>query len=251
MPDAETDTETGRAFPTQDALCERCGYRLRGLAIDSNCPECGSPVVESSPVHRNRFVQTDFFPLLSYWAAAIKILLSPRRSFRSMTVSGRHSRALHCLSISAFLAGLIWMLIGHPALGQGRRPEIAVWLYACMAVYVLTYIEMLGVTAISRRRGWRIPFHVANRVCCYASVAWVPGAVLASVGARVLHQTCVGKPWFESVLGLVPVPWLFYAGLFMLSLMWFEILVWTAVGQVKFANAWPEPAIEPGRADNG
>ena len=39
-------------FPNRNSLCERCGYALVGLSAEGNCPECGQPIAESSPVHR-------------------------------------------------------------------------------------------------------------------------------------------------------------------------------------------------------
>jgi len=98
---------------------------------------------------------------------------------------------------------------------------------------------MLGVTAYSKRRGWRVPFRLAERVCCYASVAWLPGVLVAGLGMVLIEHFLAGRFWFESLLGLVKVRWLFYTGLFMFSLLWFETLVWVGVRQVKFANGSP------------
>lgn len=117
------------------------------------------------------------------------------------------------------------------------------------AVYLLTYIEMIGVTAFSNRRGWRVPFSLAERVCCFVSVAWLPGIILAAICFSFLQEHGVGQPWFEQLLGLVRVGWLLYGALFVLSLFWFETLVWIGVRQVKFANAWPqEPSDTPADA---
>lgn len=115
-----------------------------------------------------------------------------------------------------------------------------IFLISVVAINTLTYIEMLGVTAFSKRRGWRVPFHLAERVCCYASVGWLPGVVLAGVGVGLLQVYGPGRPWYEHLLGLIRVGWLFYGGLFVLSLLWFETLVWIGVRQVKYANGWPD-----------
>jgi hypothetical protein len=33
--------------PTGGPFCANCGYSLKGLAVDGNCPECGTPIVRS------------------------------------------------------------------------------------------------------------------------------------------------------------------------------------------------------------
>lgn len=111
------------------------------------------------------------------------------------------------------------------------------------AVYLLTYIEMIGVTAFSKRRGWRVSFPLAERVCCFVSVGWLPGVMISAIGFSLLQEYAAGQPWFEQPLGLVRVRWLFYAALFVLSLLWFETLVWIGVRQVRYANRWPKQPV--------
>src|SRR5437762_3263188 len=41
-------TRAATIIPAEtDLLCEGCGYTLNGLPDDSNCPECGKPIIES------------------------------------------------------------------------------------------------------------------------------------------------------------------------------------------------------------
>src|SRR2546421_69887 len=41
-------TRVATIIPAEtDLLCEGCGYTLNGLPDDSNCPECGKPIIES------------------------------------------------------------------------------------------------------------------------------------------------------------------------------------------------------------
>lgn len=116
---------------------------------------------------------------------------------------------------------------------------------SALVILALTLIEMIGVTAFSQRRGWRVPFPLARRVCCLASVGWLPGAVLAGLGIWLFEVFAVGQPWFDHLLGLIRVGWLCYAALFILSFLWFETLVWIGVRQVRYANAWPGPSPDP------
>jgi len=39
----------GAAFRPREPRCESCGYGLVGLPLDTNCPECGTPVADSMP----------------------------------------------------------------------------------------------------------------------------------------------------------------------------------------------------------
>ena len=51
MTDAPQETPVACAVITQDMRCARCGYNLRGLTYEGQCPECGTLVAKS--VHGN------------------------------------------------------------------------------------------------------------------------------------------------------------------------------------------------------
>lgn len=236
------DLDLGQAFPTDDALCERCGYPLRGLSIDAVCPECGLAVAESSPAERAAPPVDVRESLWDYPAVVWHVLRHPTGAFRHMRIDGGNGPARRFLAMNCFFAAGVWALI-MLLLSLARRelnPPGLVFMLSYAAMLALTYIEMLGVTAFSRRRGWRVPFHLAERVCCFASVGWLPGMLVAGLGAWLLDALAGGSLWFEGVLGLVKVSWLCYGGLFVLSLLWFETLVWVGVRQVKYANAWSQ-----------
>lgn len=46
--DEETDSAAAGSPPTEtidhNVSCARCGYNLRGVAVDEKCPECGTPI---------------------------------------------------------------------------------------------------------------------------------------------------------------------------------------------------------------
>lgn len=237
----ETATsDPNREFPFEDALCERCGYPLKGLGIDSDCPECGQCVRSSSPEKRDGLTETYEVALHALRHTAPRVLVSPAKTFRTMRLGDPNSRASMCLDFVAFLSAIFATVFIYPALGL-KGNLLAAFLLTWVGVYVLTHIEMLGVSAISKRRGWRVPYSLAKQVCCYASVGWLPGLMLAAAGAWLLRWTAISEPWFNNMLGLVRVAWLFYGLLFVTALLWFETLVWIGVRQVRFANAWPNP----------
>ena len=228
-----------RAFPTDDSLCERCGYPLRGLPIEADCPECGQAVAESSPAKRGGYGS----PKSGWWIAGMRVsvmmFFAPRRLYRGLSIQGGNAMARWYLASIALVCGLAWGFLWG-AIIENKVFAIHAMLGACLAILAMTYIEMLGVTAFSRRRGWRVPFRLAERVCCLAAVGWMPGVLIAGIGLLVLSTFAAGEPWFERLLGLVRVSWICYGGLFVLSLLWFETLVWLGVRQVRYANAWPD-----------
>lgn len=244
MPAADPNS-TG--FPNERSLCERCGYPLRDLSLLSDCPECGMAVLESSPSKRTYRPDPQHLPFGAFFTTAPRVLLSPRRFFRTLSPSGCSWHAWNALGMSGILASLIWFVTGYQVIGFFGLHSLLAIVLVMQGVWLLTYIEVIGVVAFSRRRGWRVPWPLAERVCSYAAVGWLPGALIAGGGAWVLKQVAVGEPWFDSLLGLVRVAWLFYGGLFVVSFLWFETLVWIGVRQMKFANDTLEGA-EPGSA---
>ena len=250
-------------FPGADALCERCGYRLRGLPPHGDCPECGQPIARSDPVHRPGLPWQHRISPRAWLATCLLVMLHPKRAYRMLRVDqagvdgdgrplmatydpddgGRLSNRHDRLFLAAFAVGIgaywgaIWMVM--------QLPRPALWAGAvAAAILVLCYIEAAGVTWFSRRRGWRVPLRLGERVVCYAAVGWLPaGLILCKL--FVLH---VGPQlWQVRFTGglmqgdIADLPWLVLIG--GVSILWFEILVWLGVRQVRYANAPPaQPA---------
>jgi len=185
--------------------------------------------------------------LTGYLSIARAVLLSPSRHFRQMRVHGHKDDAIYFMLTSAALAaGLSFFALNFSWLfvDPGMIVDInfgsafLFCLFVFLTTLLLTYIEVLGVVTFSRRRGWRVPFASAERVCCYASVGWLPGVIVAGVGVSLVDMHGLGRPWFEHLLGLVRVGWLLYGVLFIVAMLWFETLVWIGVRRVRYANAW-------------
>lgn len=234
-----------QTFPREDSLCERCGYPLRGLMRDTDCPECGLGVDASSPMRRDLNLETNRVGFFGYLRVVGLFLLHPRSSFRRLSVVGDNLPAEQFVFLTCFLSALllsaVWLLVSEVAARPGVRPAalselLGVFVVSAIVIRLLVQVEVLGATAISRRRGWRVPYRLAERVCCYASVGWLPGVLVFGGAFGLLRLVAAGEPWFEQYLGLVKVAWVCYGGLFLVSLLWFETLVWVGVRQVKFAN---------------
>ncbi|MFK7788127.1 MAG: hypothetical protein AB8C95_01370 [Phycisphaeraceae bacterium] len=239
------DSPTTHTFPTEDSLCEACGYPLKGLSQDTVCPECGYAVAESSPAKRTGIeyeFETKFFRLMELLLAPF---YSAKQTFRAMPIDGSNRQYRWLLLLSSVTALGVWSALGSKALEGTYRNGDVFTLLIPLFVIALTYVEVIGVTAFSRRRGWRVPLALAERVCCRAAIGWVFGLLIAGAGMWVLKWTAAGQPWFEQNLGLVRVRWLFYGLLFVLSFLWFETLVWIGVRQVRYANAWSQSPLSP------
>ncbi len=237
-------------FPGPDTLCEACGYSLQGLGADQACPECGSPVRDSDPARRVGLPWQDSISFGSWLRTVRAIVFSPASSFRHMRVDGSNRNPRLFLFTFVVLIGLLWAVVSR----IGQLPVISLQaLAAATAVLGMTYIEALGVAYFSRRRAWRVPWRLAERIVCYASVGWVP-AGLVMVTLWVLHHHGTLERWWPTQWG----PWTAdkAMALFVLvgtvSILGFETLVWLAVRQTRFANSGRLtcPGLTPGVAAN-
>lgn len=238
------DPPTHQNFPYDGALCECCGYPLKGLTSETVCPECGSSFEHSSPDRRKGPLLQRSFSVGGWLATTFQILLFTEFTYRLMRIdrSNRTARTylgFMLLVVSCFALLTTWRD------WLPIQSNLLFFLLFFLSLSCLTYLEMLGVAAFSKRRDWRVPFHLAERVCCYASVGWLMGVLIAEVGAWLMVGFAIDKSWFDHPLGLVRVGWILYGALFFLSLLWFETLVWIGVRQVRYANAWPESPPNP------
>lgn len=233
-------------FPDDHALCEHCGYPLRALAREADCPECGQPIAESDPIHRPGSGIPGRPLKAEYLYTVLMLTRKPKVFFRRMSLGGSNAKPRLVLLVNAVLATTIWLAMGvaTATLDTGIDNFVFYWMGGMLIfnfVLVLTYIEVLGVTLFSRRRGWRVPMRLAERVACYASMGWVPGAFIAAgawqIGPRAvsrLWQNLGGNPDLASEAGFAVA-----TVLTVLALILFESLVWLGVRQVKYGNRPP------------
>lgn len=138
----------------------------------------------------------------------------------------------------ASVTGVVWGLFNFALMDRGGLMSWLLGMVAAKAVLLMSYVEAVGVTFFSRRRGWRVPFGLAERVTGYASVGWVIAAVVLG-GLSLLTGNGRAEAWvgrlfpdfFEPDLRLL----LGAAGLGA-AVMGFEVLVWTGVRRVRFGN---------------
>lgn len=228
-------------FPNEASLCESCGYHLHGLSVDHVCPECGVAIHESSPVCRPGLPWQQNAALHSWLVTTKQCLMRPRQSFRRMRVGGSNGRdrvylGTFVIGLAVTIALVFWLTgLPHPWLAG---------LAVLTGILAATYVEAVGVAYFSQQKGWRMPFRLAERIACYASVGWVP-AVPILVLSKLLRDQGLWQGWVGSKMpsgpswsvGVGAIEWVVAAMIVGVSILWFEILVYIGMRQAKYANA--------------
>lgn len=197
-----------RVAPTvpaeNDLLCEGCGYTLNGLPDDSNCPECGKPIAESSPELRKppEWELTGRGFVATTW----EVLWRPARFYRTFstrfanTLRAARFSSYHLLPVSLALTvtaavHLEWML----GLSSGRQWERGDWIVLAAGTLLgtlLTFAALKLLTRLAARltaweaayRGLRLDYHVVLRGMHYHAAHYLPVALIAAT-------TVLGFQW--------------------------------------------------------
>ena len=237
-------------FKEEDFLCESCGYVLSGLHQADNCPECGTPIAQSHPDHRVGS------PWQQHGAAltTIKAVLAhPGRTFETVKPDLEQSGELKHLCI--FGAGLATSLaIVLVYFGQSILDDRSGYLNlfnaslvanlmlfgtpVSLLLWLLTAIERRGIRAFGRLNNRRITPAVAESIVAHAAAAWftVPVLMLLFWIAGALIKTLSERhSWAMWELTLTAPYWTPYLGAF-IGMLWFELVVWTGVRNMRFAN---------------
>lgn len=164
-------------------------------------------------------------------------MLNPKYFFRTMRVDGpNHTARLFLLLVAAGI-GASWFTLSLGLYGYPPRAALVQEAVLTSGIVALTYVEALGVTYFSRRRGWRVSFRLAERLVCYCAIGWVPVAIVMGI-TMGLYADGRLDGWMSGLLG-VWGPWQSLELLVLIgavSLLWFEMLVWVGVRQTKHAN---------------
>jgi hypothetical protein len=168
----------------------------------------------------------------------------PKQTYRRMRITPSNRLPRLFMLVSAVLSAALFALAVTARPPQERSSVVvlvgtgAVFL----AVYVLSYIEVLGMAWVCRRRGWRMPIRVAERVAGYATVGWLPSALAMGVAVNLAGSDALREAWRAvggSRVFAVEAAWVFLFLLGVAGMLVFETLVWIGVRQVKYANTRP------------
>jgi len=140
------------------------------------------------------------------------------------------------LATLTILCVMVWMMLNLTGLANWYGIVIG------LLIVAMTYIEAAGVFIFSKRKGWNVPWPLAERIVCYSSIGWLPATmVLAKVW--VLYKRSTLNNWIPDTTLVSPlfVELILLAIIFGASTLVFEVLVWTGVRRTRFGNAPPSP----------
>lgn len=169
----------------------------------------------------------------------LDLVRRPGAFFRAMRVDGSNLPARWFMLKMVLLIGLFWLL--WDTVGGYWSLEVDLFEAGVVVVslYLLSYIEVLGVVYFARRRGWRVPFGLAERLVCYSSIGWIPAAVVMGLALDWYVAGDIDR-WMRGLLGVwgtwQSVELLVLVGA--VAMLWFELLVWIGVRQTKYANSY-------------
>ncbi|MCA9299425.1 MAG: hypothetical protein KDA28_10180, partial [Phycisphaerales bacterium] len=225
-------------------LCERCGYEIEGLALDTNCPECGLPVRTSLPQSRPGS------PLQqggagATWRTTMALLKRPGRTMADLRIepteraSKRMRRQFLLPGVLASLGVVLFVGIRDrsPSVMVSRLAELAGVLFGVtvavvIVISILTHVEVVGVRFWGNRHGRRITKRIAINICAHAACGWSVGGLLIAVGLPL--GELIEHVALESNVGILRGPFLLAryilpAAGFFTGMLLFEFWTWKGV----------------------
>lgn len=264
-----------KALPDHLLLCETCGYVLEGLETEPRCPECGTAMAWSLPSRRTGTSWQRSPGLWTWFRTTWMMCGKPRALFDVMSTTGRGWRTLMFiyLLIAATLFAAPWPEMGSirapfPTLGPKVVLETVRYVagsvlntaIAFSVLWVLTWIEVVGIRFFSARRGWRLSRAASWQIAAHASMGWSLCGLLTLIGLAAMTAIDRVSPslWRHSLdltwasLGVVSARnialILLPLGGFVAGMLVFESLVYIGVLRCRYANA-PRSSLADGSTE--
>jgi hypothetical protein len=248
-----------REKPSEDVLCERCGYPLESVIPGAACPECGADAEQSDPARRSGTAWQRNRSVGAFVRTLGSVARHPVRAFDRID-PGRGPRGLIAANgiAAGSIAGLCLAAVLVPDLVAGSARSYPGWLpwpgdarlamtlllvaipvVVAGAVVLLSVMEAQGLRMIAWRHGYRFGHRLSLTVVAHAGVGWVVAALFAGpFGAGALAAW--NARWSFSVLGMwINAP--LVSGVIavfgtLLGFLAFETLAWVGLRRCRFAN---------------
>lgn len=187
--------------PTIEALlCERCGYELEGLDLDTDCPECALAIRTSLPRRRPGSPYQNRRKTTSLLKTFFLILFRPKRTIRNLDIDRGSGVAMmwHGLFVSTALFSLAYLVFtstmfimmspGSFALGMLVAP-----VFTICAIGLVLWLLGVGYAALgyarvrwlANQRGSRMPVATAWTITGHASMGLTLAPLMMGAGLLV------------------------------------------------------------------
>ncbi|NLE59180.1 MAG: hypothetical protein GX616_12525 [Planctomycetes bacterium] len=234
--------------------CEFCGYNLTGTPIESRCPECGTPAMESlGPLVRPGTEWDRSGGLRVMWRCAVEAMLRPSvfgRQIQVTTQPHRFRRFCWLLIFPASVVGAItvpvcYVLCWHrnPILYEPEVVTIGMPLVAACSGAGMLMLAMLVASVVGLIQTWqnkRNLLPASAQTASYLSLLFTAWGLFGAVCAA-LFAVVVDSQWFQNWLttlrGIAVL--LAFTGLMLPQVIWLGVCftcVWKGTAASRYAS---------------
>ena len=186
---------------TTAKLCEACGYEVLGQGLDTVCPECAYPVVESLPEKRLGTPWQRQASLRSWACTVCGLIYGTKKLYRTMAAqSWNPVFPLINLSVFVILTGafILWFPANNLYDSARRVPTSLLPMLVLTGWSLLLPLLTYLVFALPwRLRYGRIPFAWTRAIIWHASSAGIYAGITSLIFAiltyGVMHDADAGK----------------------------------------------------------
>ena len=234
--------------------CDYCGYNLTATPLESRCPECGTPAMESlGPLVRPGTEWDRGAGLRILWRCAMEAVLRPRMLGRQIQVTTQpHRFRSFCWSLilSAAFVGAAAVPVGY-VFAYNRNPldydievlTIGMPVTAACSGAGMLMIAMLVASIVGMILTWRYKRNLlpaAAQMASYSTLVFLAWGVFMAAWV-VLFRASVESEWFQGWVvalgGAAVLP--AFAGLLLPQLAWLVIcfiFVWKGTTAARYAS---------------
>jgi len=241
----------GPAFHPREPLCDECGYRIVGLPLATNCPECGTPVGDSLSGGRRRPTAWQQRTGLGRLSALIQmqwpILRSPDFFKHILVHNGLDAARSFCLATILLVLfvnlGLlkIWSMLWL----RDTTIEPLLWATLLMAgIGLITQPLLMFVGSLWAQLVYGIRDYRISAIVCYYSASLMWPLILtvlitcAFMLTPIANAECLflHKIPFTTLTGRIPIVVIIWGVLSIAAIMFWLKRLFAALRAVRYAN---------------